>query len=761
MKLLETFVYISAKDEALKTGLKSASKYARKEVSDMQKMFDSLSFKSLNVKNLLVGAAGLWGAKQAIDNLVGSTVKLGSAYNDMAARTGVSVENLSALGHAAQLTGADTDSLEKSLRQLTNNMLDTARGTGAARQTFRELNIGVQDARGNLRPTVDVMMQFADAIKGMTDETKQAAYASELFGARTGTKLLPMLKQGSAGLREMMEEAKRLGITMSTEEAAAADELGDTMDRLTGAMEGVKRAIAIGVIPAITGVVKQFTEWIVANREIIKSRVSEWIQKIADGMKLLWDHRNTIKTAFEVATIVLITSKLIALWEILSKIGAALVTIGTSKAFGIMAGGGLAAGAATTGIGLGAAATVYGGKKYADAVTPKGYLPGLPYASVMPTKMPTVPLNDPYGIVRAADGFKILKTQATSFYDTVRTVPGIGGPSKSGAGGGAASLYDFADFYNANNRPGSVVSAPSNEIIDAITNEGKPDRSFLGPEEPDIIKALRDIYERPDWMRTPALSDLAGQFVGPEMPEMMRNALNTEKEYTEKRLSLQREVRDSEVALMTDKYAQARIMETNRFNDEIVGYAGNSELMELAAQKHWNNMQAIANDSTKDMIQNAANFGVFWGDMMISIYQQSDHTFSSIASSFGKMIQQMAIKAMVSGFFGMLFGGPAGGAAAFKASLGFSGKAAGGPVSAGTPYMVGERGPEVFVPRQSGTIIPNGASKSVAYTDNSSITIQFPGNVSGATASELAVQLDRIIRERKSGEIEKLRRGVA
>lgn len=36
-----------------------------------------------------------------------------------------------------------------------------------------------------------------------------------------------------------------------------------------------------------------------------------------------------------------------------------------------------------------------------------------------------------------------------------------------------------------------------------------------------------------------------------------------------------------------------------------------------------------------------------------------------------------------------------------------TGKANGGPVSAGTPYVVGERRPELFVPRQSGTIIPN------------------------------------------------------
>lgn len=40
---------------------------------------------------------------------------------------------------------------------------------------------------------------------------------------------------------------------------------------------------------------------------------------------------------------------------------------------------------------------------------------------------------------------------------------------------------------------------------------------------------------------------------------------------------------------------------------------------------------------------------------------------------------------------------------------GFSGKAGGGSVSAGTPYIVGERGPELMVPSSSGTIVPNGA----------------------------------------------------
>jgi phage-related minor tail protein len=40
-------------------------------------------------------------------------------------------------------------------------------------------------------------------------------------------------------------------------------------------------------------------------------------------------------------------------------------------------------------------------------------------------------------------------------------------------------------------------------------------------------------------------------------------------------------------------------------------------------------------------------------------------------------------------------------------------RAAGGPVEAGTSYLVGENGPETFVPSQSGTIVPNGRPQVV------------------------------------------------
>jgi hypothetical protein len=56
--------------------------------------------------------------------------------------------------------------------------------------------------------------------------------------------------------------------------------------------------------------------------------------------------------------------------------------------------------------------------------------------------------------------------------------------------------------------------------------------------------------------------------------------------------------------------------------------------------------------------------------------------------------------------FGQAVGGAVGAVGSF---LGFGGnRAMGGPVSSNTAYVVGERGPELFVPQGAGTIIPNG-----------------------------------------------------
>ena len=47
--------------------------------------------------------------------------------------------------------------------------------------------------------------------------------------------------------------------------------------------------------------------------------------------------------------------------------------------------------------------------------------------------------------------------------------------------------------------------------------------------------------------------------------------------------------------------------------------------------------------------------------------------------------------------------------AAIDSSQQTEARAHGGPVEEGRPYLVGEEGPELVVPNQNGTVIPNGA----------------------------------------------------
>ena len=70
-------------------------------------------------------------------------------------------------------------------------------------------------------------------------------------------------------------------------------------------------------------------------------------------------------------------------------------------------------------------------------------------------------------------------------------------------------------------------------------------------------------------------------------------------------------------------------------------------------------------------------------------------------STLGDHIKQVLAKAMVQKFIS----GPI---------MAMFGLATGGPATAGQPYIVGEKGPELFIPKNSGTVIPNDATEALS-----------------------------------------------
>ena len=89
----------------------------------------------------------------------------------------------------------------------------------------------------------------------------------------------------------------------------------------------------------------------------------------------------------------------------------------------------------------------------------------------------------------------------------------------------------------------------------------------------------------------------------------------------------------------------------------------------------------------------------------------------------------------------------------------FTGRASGGPVTGGTPYLVGEKGPELFMPASSGSIVPNNRLGS-SGGGSTGVTINYH-IAAGVTRAELVPILETERKRLKAEIPDMVRRGGA
>lgn len=177
----------------------------------------------------------------------------------MSQKVGVSVESLSALKYAADLSDVSLESLGIGLKQLSKHMVEAQSGTGEAAEAFRALHLDVEASRGVLKPTEDMLLQLAEKFAIMEDGAGKTALAMRIFG-KSGADLIPLLNQGRAGIEQLKEEARRLGIVISTEAAKAAEEFNDNLRRLEASSKGLTMQLAGPLIKALGDAAGEMTK---------------------------------------------------------------------------------------------------------------------------------------------------------------------------------------------------------------------------------------------------------------------------------------------------------------------------------------------------------------------------------------------------------------------------------------------------------------------------------------------------------------------
>jgi len=225
---------------------------ARKSVGDAMGGIEN----AVGVAKKAFGALGVAVGVAGFSSWIKGAIDAGDEAFKLSQKLGVATKDVAGLQLAFQLAGVGTDAMEKGLVKLSIQIANNSK-------TLQAFGIDTRNTDGSLRSTTIVLRDVADRFAAMTDGATKTALAVQLFG-KSGAEMIPLLNAGSAGLREMDEMARKLGLSMDEQTARAAEQFNDTLELMSMAVSGVARQAVSELMPSLTnmaaGFLKAMTE---------------------------------------------------------------------------------------------------------------------------------------------------------------------------------------------------------------------------------------------------------------------------------------------------------------------------------------------------------------------------------------------------------------------------------------------------------------------------------------------------------------------
>ena len=221
-------------------------------------------------KMAVAGVAALGAVTAAAWGVTKGFKDYGVELDRVSKATGVTVAMTSQMAYAAEQEHASLDDLLTGWRRLSKAMFDADEGLAESVRSFESVGLSIHDTTGDLKKLEDITLETADIFAQMTDDTKKAALAQELFG-RSGMALVPFLELGSKGIKSLMEESKDLGNVWTTEMADGAKIFDDKLTALSYSFNAVKWQIGNALMPEF----EKISTWLLDNKDWIVTSFGE------------------------------------------------------------------------------------------------------------------------------------------------------------------------------------------------------------------------------------------------------------------------------------------------------------------------------------------------------------------------------------------------------------------------------------------------------------------------------------------------------
>jgi TP901 family phage tail tape measure protein len=151
---------------------------------------------------------------------------------------------------ASRTAGVGMAGVAMATNQLSRFMYLATQGVKNQQRAFRDLGIDVKRSNGQIKSASEVLLEMADIMPTIENETVRTSLALSTMGRR-GADMMSVLMGGADGLKRSIELNARLGLEVSRFSAEMADSIDNNMVIVSSVLDGVQTQIATGFAPAI------------------------------------------------------------------------------------------------------------------------------------------------------------------------------------------------------------------------------------------------------------------------------------------------------------------------------------------------------------------------------------------------------------------------------------------------------------------------------------------------------------------------------
>jgi hypothetical protein len=216
----------------------------------------------------------------ALVELFKHTAEVGEGITRMSARLGISTTQFQRLAYAEKMLGAESGSLAEAQAFLNRNIIEALRGNQQMLSTFHAIGISANDLRK--QSPLEILYKIADWMEKFPNKAREGYVAMTLLG-RGGLAAIPALREGGKALRDYGDEAERNGI-FSKEQLENSEKFTRSLNRMMDSVTKLAQAVVMDLMPGVTVLIDRLTAWIHANDAVARSKLTEFVQRLIDGL---------------------------------------------------------------------------------------------------------------------------------------------------------------------------------------------------------------------------------------------------------------------------------------------------------------------------------------------------------------------------------------------------------------------------------------------------------------------------------------------